>query len=462
MTALLLITVISVWLLRLHTKQLRKKMIYKFLEKNLIAQAPAQRWFSTPSLMLIAKALNKLPKKLLQPIFVAIKKQNFIPLLQFYKSDDLKLMCGKKISPSDKLTRAEIALLNLDFSTCSKILENLKANNTTDKARILVLEAGLALHEGDLESANIKINSAISKFKKLKMAFEEAAAYQLCGIIYKACALNDPAEIMLQTSIEIFEDVGAFARQAETLGILGMLMVQQSRLQEATDFFQRSLHLFEAVNDKNGIVNIYNQMSVTALINNNLSEAKKYTKEATLNLNPKYLQGRALSTDIKAQIENSNNNWKQAIKLASEAEILYKKGNNFSATLEMMQLQAQALIKIEKITEAEKTLRNIIKMAKKKQTCFHIANAYNLLGVIYLKQNNLNRAKSLFNQSISLELCNERWCGAAIDYANIALTEYRAGKNQDAIKNREIALEYAKESGDEELLELIQKKLNHF
>ena len=82
------------------------------------------------------------------------------------------------------------------------------------------------------------------------------------------------------------------------------------------------------------------------------------------------------------------------------------------------------------------------------------------MGVIFLEKGDSVRAKGLFNQALSTELYNERWCGAAIDYANIALTELRNGKKDEYIKNQKIALEYAKESGDEELTKILEQRFS--
>ena len=89
-----------------------------------------------------------------------------------------------------------------------------------------------------------------------------------------------------------------------------------------------------------------------------------------------------------------------------------------------------------------------------------MANAYNLLGIIYLKQGDLQRAKGLFQQSLGCESSNNRTDGMAIDYANLALIEYRLGQQEQGDKTVQTALEYARAFGETELSQLLEKQLN--
>ena len=77
-----------------------------------------------------------------------------------------------------------------------------------------------------------------------------------------------------------------------------------------------------------------------------------------------------------------------------------------------------------------------------------------------MKKGEIERALGLFNQSLSYELCNERWAGAAIDYTNIALAQIKRKKHDDANKNFLTALSYAEEAGNEQLRIQIQKIFN--
>ncbi len=127
-----------------------------------------------------------------------------------------------------------------------------------------------------------------------------------------------------------------------------------------------------------------------------------------------------------------------------------------------MYLIALSLFSQEKDKEAEKTLREIIKTAQEQSNSFHVANAYSLLGLIYLKQNDLRRAKGLFQQSLDMEQINNRLGGIATDYANIGLIEFRKGNLEQAKKTLKTALDYAEANQEEELIRLLKNQLELF
>jgi tetratricopeptide (TPR) repeat protein len=122
-------------------------------------------------------------------------------------------------------------------------------------------------------------------------------------------------------------------------------------------------------------------------------------------------------------------------------------------------LIAEANSNLGHVNVAETCLRKIIDQEKSHKSCFHIANAYTLLGLLLLKKNDVKGAKTVFSQSLNLELYNERNIGVAIDYTNLAIVEQKSGNIEKAKDNINIALEYAKDV-DRELYENIKNLLN--
>jgi tetratricopeptide (TPR) repeat protein len=120
-------------------------------------------------------------------------------------------------------------------------------------------------------------------------------------------------------------------------------------------------------------------------------------------------------------------------------------------------LAAEAEYKMRRYAAAEKKLREILQINRTHPNSFHTANAYSLLGLIYLQKKDLQRAKVLFQQSLHLEQSHRRCEGLAADYANLALIDELTDYADNAASNWQIALEYARETGDAELVALIEK-----
>ncbi len=328
-------------------------------------------------------------------------------------------------------------------------------------AQALYLQAFFDLDDGNMLPSSQKANTAAKIFKKNKAFFEEAQTYCLLGVIYRTAIICDVAQMMFDTALKIFKNQNLVLQQADAYGNLGMLMAIQQRFAEADDYYQKALEIFSAHRKYIKIAEIYNQQALLLLMQNDLVAAQNTaTKALQQHQKHKELKGVALSYDILAQIAWNRKNFDTAFEQASLAKEIYLKNKNYSAAFECMHLLALSLFSQEKFDEAEKILRQITKKNVPHFSNFHTANAYNLLGLIYLQKKDLDRAKALFNQSLDLEQFNNRLSGIATDYANIGLVEMKCGNFEQAQKTIHTALEYAKANHDDELVELINKNFN--
>ena len=109
--------------------------------------------------------------------------------------------------------------------------------------------------------------------------------------------------------------------------------------------------------------------------------------------------------------------------------------------------------------KAETVLRRIIQEAGGHSTSFHIANAYSLLGLVFMRRGELQRAKGLFQQSLEQEQKNDRWSGQACDYANIGLLELRCGRKEQAKTHLNAALELALNLDNREMADFLKREL---
>ncbi len=446
-----------------YGRRLKRRILQKILERCFLQKHPANLWYSSQTVFQTARALCRLPRKKLQPVLADLRSGRIGVLRTLVNRQtmaEIRVICGKTAGRGDTLRQAETALLNSDFERAAALTEKICAQTPVEKARLGYLRAASALFDGDLQSAADLAADAIRRFRKLDFVYEEARAYLLSGTIFRVSAVTDTAEFMLRNAARLFAGICAYADRAEALASLGMLMVMQERFEEALEYFSDAQKLFSAAEDENGEAEIINQQALTALIRGDYTMAEKLAAKAYTAFrrleNPR---GAALSLDIGSQTAAAQNNWKKAGTKARAAQKLYRQTGNRPAELETALMTARARLENGRPAEAEKILRQIIERHQKQPCCFHIANAYNLLGIIYLRQGDLRRAEGLFRQSLSSELQNERWSGAAIDYANIALTAYRRGHKDCGDQNRALALQYAQDAGAEKLAEMLKQKL---
>ena len=325
------------------------------------------------------------------------------------------------------------------------------------KAYQSLLTAKIALFEADLQTASEEAGRALKVFQKHNLLFEEAVAYYVLGTIYRVSGVFDTADFMLRSALKVFKLINATKYEAEILGNFGLLMAVQKRFDEAFSYFDEAEKLFSSIGDNLNQSFVICQRAMLWLLQNNskqaLSLAQPILKKTK---NPALL---ALASDIVGRCAFATGQWSKAAKASVEAASYYFKQKNYPAAFESQYIQAESLVKQSRLDEAELVLRELIRKEKYHHGCFHIANAHTLLGLIFLQQNDAKRAKAIFNQALEQELHNERSIGIAIDYANLAATERKCGNMQEAYKNLNLALSYAKDV-DEELWQQIKSVLD--
>ncbi len=430
-----------------YTKRLKRDYLRRIIEKNTLDarnNLPSDTPYSSETIIQVADWVVSLPSHKQNEFISILQQKKIAPVVTFLnqnKSKDLAHALRKIIGKNQK---------NITY-------QNEKAN----KAAILMNEAKENLAEGDLLSASEKTSQAAKIFNKLNYIFEEAEAYLQMGTIYRVSAVYDVADFMLRTARKIFAYIGACPKEAEAVGTLGMLMVAQKRFDEAFAFFEEAEKICFENKQNVAQAEIINQKSLSYLLSGDLKKAKKENARALKkHSEQKNFQGQAFSLEISAYINRAEKKFNSVYAIAGKAAQLHKKCNNIPAHLEMLFLRAEALFERGNYAKSEKILRDLIEDDKKHSSCFQIANTYSLLGLIYLLQHDFARAKTLFSQSLSHEIKNERPLGALIDYANIANIEKKVGNAEQARKYFNLAIDVARNIEENELLEILEKRLN--
>ncbi len=346
-----------------------------------------------------------------------------------------------------------------DRDTLLRAIEKLSGNfkhlNRTAQAYHNFISAHAYLHEGDMLSASQNASAALKFFQKRQYAVETAACHLTLAQIYRISCVNDIANTMIESAIKIYQTQKAPLFLAEAVAAKGMLMVFENRFEEADAEYEKALNLPITEQLR---ADIFNQKTLLFLAQNKIDTARRYSCNA-LNLQQKLRNsyGIAFALQLAAHVAFQSKQYRKTAQTAQKACELYLKQKNFSATVECLYLAAEAEYKLRYYRSAENKLREILKINRAHPNSFHTANAYNLLGLIYLQKKNLQRAKVLFQQSLHLEQSHQRCEGLVADYANLAMIDELTNYSENAAANWKIALEYAEQTGDAELLNLIKK-----
>lgn len=343
--------------------------------------------------------------------------------------------------------------------TAVAALDKSARRNKETSAYYNYIASYMYLHEGEMLSASQTASAALKYFQKKQYAMETAACHLALAEIYRISCVNDIAETMVDSAVRIYQIQKTPLFEAKAVVAKGMLMVFENRFSEAHDCYEKALKMPITEQLR---ADIYNQIALLCLAQGNIITAQKHISAALkMQQSLKNPHGTALSFQLAAHIAFCRKQHNKTVKLAEQAAAMYDKQHNHSAYLECLYLNAEAQYKQKKYTPAEKNLRTVLDLSRKQQSSFHTANAYSLLGLIYMQKGDLQRAKVLFQQSLHLEQSKQRCEGMVADYANLALIDELTDNAENAASNWQIALEYAQQTGDEELQKLIEKHYNN-
>ncbi len=428
-------------------RKIKKDFTLKMLAKKILSQ---QKNISRPTYFSSFELKKHL--RINQP---SVEIDDYCEDLFFHPEKALK-----KIKDNPVL-EAELCFLLGKKATARDLLEQVKTSGLPRfvKAKKLFLEASFALEEGDLMAASEDCAQATVLFRKEKAFYEVAEAHLLMGTIYRVSALYDVAQIMFKTAADIFEQFGASHRKAEAIGNRGMLTAAQELFDDAEAYFLEAENIYASLQQKISQSEIINQRALTFLAAGNYKKAAELIKEARFGgKGRQYDVFAGFNYELESRILSSQKKWKQSFAAAESALNFYKKTKNIPGQLETLMLQAQAAFEMKRNRQAESFARQAIALSEKHPSCFHVANAYSLLGLIFLQQGDLSRAKTFFMQSLSQETRNDRRNGMAIDCANLALLEKLSGHKTEADDFAQKALEYAQAFGEDELYQLLKNK----
>ena len=445
-----------------YLRKLKKDMAFKLLTQDLMSKQKyigREMFFSSAGIRELIKCAEN-PQNL-SPYATAIRNAFIDPTASIQDFEDL---CNR--FPNHNLYKTELAklyLINGRLEQAENIIEKIedKKSDNYIKAVKDYIQAFRATSDGDMLSASQKASSSLRHFEKDKAFFEAAMVYMLIGTIYRVSATYDVAQCMFEAAKDIFIKMKLEIPQAISLANLGMLTAAQKRYEEAEEYFSKALDINIKLQNLCGQAEVLNQTALMETTKKNYAKAFDLAKQAqNIHNQIKNFAGEALSWDIISYIKSGEQKYTEVIETTTKAVNLYNRTNNTSAKHEMLFMQASAYFELEQHLEAEKILRNIIAQADEHSSCFHSANAYNLLGLIFLRKNDLAKAKTFFMQAVQREEKNDRLSGAAVDYANLALIEQKCGNHEQAEKTLKLALEYAQSSDDNNLIEQIKSQMN--
>ena len=359
------------------------------------------------------------------------------------------------------LLYAKVCLLNGNQTNFDHILETIQIPFYAPqycKASYYYLRAQYNLHQTDMMSASKDCSKALKLFKKLHFTYEEAECYLALSQTYRISGIYDVAYTMLKEAKKIFSILKIDAKIAEATAYMGLIELGRENYTPATEYLQEALKICQDTNKTKTLNDIKNWQGLVLFLEKDYKKSKKYYTE--IEKSPEAsLQSQGFAQEMLTRISLKNNQLKSALSYANKAIKTYQQTNHAVGIFENLYLKAEILYQKEDYKQSKEILTALIKQKNPHSTTYYPANAYTLLGLINLAENNINLATTLFKQALDLEHSQDRLKGAIVDYNNLAEISKLKGDKDEENKYLNLALNYAKDIKDQELINYLEKKL---
>ena len=352
----------------------------------------------------------------------------------------------------------DILLNNIPYTTLPIIKIPFYAPKVL-KAWYLYQKAMYEIYQTDLLNASNNLSQALKIFKSKKHYFECAECYLALSKIYKICGNFDIARAMLYEAENIFLNyIKVKSKLAEIKAYHGLNELMYENYDNAIKYFNCASKICYNNNFPITLSNILNWKALAYFKQNDITNAKKCLNE-TLSIPKITASTKAFSYDLLARIHKKEKHLSKALKYTDLGLEIATKQKNERELFELNYLKAEILFSKNKPNQAKEILTKLIKKKSSPDAPYFKANAYTLLGIIMLHTNDLKRAHNLFKQALDLENSKSRNIAIAIDYNNLAETCIRQGNLNSANQYLELALENAKASKNNELIDFLEKRL---
>ena len=397
-----------------------------------------------------------------------IKNPNYINLyissLKNINKTSQQILKQLKCSPNDYkllLLYANLTFLLNDRISFQHTLSKIKLPIFAPillKANYLYLKSHNDLYNTDMYSASKNCSKSLKIYQNNKASYEIALCYLTLAQTYRISGVYDVAFSMLKEAKKIFEKLSLHQKYSEVIAYFGLTELGRENFDVANQYFNQALETSKKYKLNKTSSDINNWLGLSLYSKNDIKQAKSIFQNITKS-DYSSLLSLGFAYEMLTRIALKNKNYKSALKYVNCALNNYSKTSQSAGIFENLYLKADIYYKTFEYSKSKEILISLIKQKTSFSTTYYIANAYTLLGLIYLNENNLNLAKTTFKQALDLENSRNRLKGALIDYNNLAETSFRLGDEKQAKEYLNLALSCSQKIEDKELEDYIKSKL---
>lgn len=330
---------------------------------------------------------------------------NYNKAVEYYQQSWVKAQAVGD-TQAEKIALKSLALVYTDQANYAKAIEYYnqsltlarKTGDRNSEAQALG-NLGIAFKQlEDYENAVDSNQQALALMRELNDSQGEGEVLVNLGNTYEALGYYDKAIESYQQSLKITQELNDRQGEGIVLGNLGAIYANEGKYDEAIKSYQQSLAIAQALNDKVGEANTLNNLAIAHHVQGDTDRAiEYYTQSLTLarsinnrHLEAKTLGGLGLVYEDRQDFTKAIEHQQQTLNIAQAI------GDRRLEGLALNNL-GHALLSAGKLPEAEKQLREAVKVFESLRPGLKDANnvsifdtqvlTYNLLQQILIAQN---------------------------------------------------------------------------
>ncbi|MBO4519574.1 MAG: tetratricopeptide repeat protein [Alphaproteobacteria bacterium] len=321
--------------------------------------------------------------------------------------------------------------------------------------------AMISLNQGNLAEAERQLTMALSVFEKEEEDFEYARAANRLGMVYRLAGAFESAEEAHYRAKNLAEKHQWSALLAETFGNLGMVYEGKDRFELALEQHNEALRLLEH-DEKHSYdaACLQRQVGLCCLRKGDFKRAldalqagfQSFGRQNELSMQSRLLNDMTLVYQSMGDDEKALETAFLSVQKAVES------GDDFEMAANRLLYGGLRVEQNNTDEETEQYLTTALVFFKEKNKKAENANTAAMLGLLYLRRGDWDRAESFFKDSMRIEEMLHRSLGLASDYSNLGLIAQKKGQKQKAAEYWYKASLYFESSGDRTSAEYFKKQ----
>ncbi|MFN3344684.1 MAG: tetratricopeptide repeat protein [Chloroherpetonaceae bacterium] len=256
----------------------------------------------------------------------------------------------------------------------------------------------------NLQKAMMLYLEVMQKFERLNERGRLRSVYNNIGWLhFKIGNYAESLDFYLK-SMKIAEEIGDKADMAQALNAIGTVYQKMGEFEQALTFYSKSLKLSQEAGSQEGIGMAYGNIGIV------YHEMKRYEEALEANYQSKQIFEEIDHTYHLSMALASIAVCYEALKMESEALFFYeeslkaaKKSGNVQVEVEVLQKQANLLLKRNEKEDALHLLRNALRIGKKAHLKNNLLQVYRLMVEAYRALGDFEAALSAYESAYELE-----------------------------------------------------------